>query len=216
MQVRFGDFVLNTDTRELLRASRTVHLSPKAFQLLEALAEARPRALSKELLYKRLWPDTFVAEANLSNLIGEVRAALGDSPRRPRFVRTVHGFGYAFREASTADGAPKARPDHTLYRLVWDGGRATFAEGEHVMGRDPAVELCLDSSSVSRQHARIRIAGGEAILEDLGSKNGTFVNGYRAAGAVRLSDRDEIGVGSFRLKFRVLSPQPSTETRGTD
>jgi DNA-binding winged helix-turn-helix (wHTH) protein len=216
MQVRFSHFVLDTETRELLRGSRTVHLSPKAFQLLETLVEARPAALSKEILYQRLWPDTFVVEANLSNLVGEVRAALGDSPRRPRFLRTVHGFGYAFREASQPKGGPTARSGHTLYRLAWDGGRATFAEGDHVLGRDPELEVCLDSSSVSRRHARIRVADGEAILEDLGSKNGTFVNGHRAAAAVRLSDRDEIGVGSFRLKFRILSPQPSTETRETD
>ena len=101
MQVRFSDFVLDTDTRELLRDSRPIHLSPKAFQLLELLVETRPRALPKDTLYNRLWPNTFVVEANLSNLVGEVRAALGDNPRRPRFVRTVHGFGYAFSEAAT-------------------------------------------------------------------------------------------------------------------
>jgi Transcriptional regulatory protein, C terminal len=76
-EVRFGDFIVDTDTRELLRESRPVHLSPKAFQLLELLVTARPRALSKDALYKRLWPNTFVVEANLSNLVGELRAAIG-------------------------------------------------------------------------------------------------------------------------------------------
>jgi pSer/pThr/pTyr-binding forkhead associated (FHA) protein len=73
--------------------------------------------------------------------------------------------------------------------------------------------VCLDSSSVSRRHARIRISDQEATLEDLGSKNGTFVNGQKVVTAVRLNDRDEIDVGSFQLKFRILAPQPSTETR---
>ena len=46
MQVHFGEFVLDSETRELLRAGRPVHLSPKAFQLLGALVEGRPKALS--------------------------------------------------------------------------------------------------------------------------------------------------------------------------
>ena len=216
MQVRFSEFVLDTETRELLRDSRPIHLSPKAFQLLELLVETRPRALPKDTLYSRLWPNTFVVEANLSNLVGEVRAALGDNPRRPRFVRTVHGFGYAFSEERQTEGVGTHRSHGVLYRLVWEDGRATFGEGEHVLGRDPALEVCLDSSSVSRQHARVQIADGVAMLEDLGSKNGTFVNGQRITTAVRLCDRDQIGVGEMRLRFRILSAQPSTETTGTD
>ena len=216
MQVRFSDFVLDTDTRELLRDSRPIHLSPKAFQLLELLVETRPRALPKDTLYNRLWPNTFVVEANLSNLVGEVRAALGDNPRRPRFVRTVHGFGYAFSEAPQSERVASQGSRGVLYRLVWDQGRATFGEGEHLLGRDPALEVCLDSSSVSRQHARIQIADGVAMLEDLGSKNGTFVNGQRITTAVRLCDRDQIGVGEVRLRFRILSAQPSTETTCRD
>ena len=216
MQIRFGDFVLDTDTRELTRDSRAVHLSPKAFQLLALLVTARPRALSKETLYQALWPNTFVVEANLSNLIGELRAAIGDDSRRPRFVRTVPGFGYAFRESLPAPGAAAGRRSPVLYQLVWEGGRATFGEGEHVLGRDPTLQLCVDSSSVSRRHARLLIAGGEAVLEDLGSKNGTFVNGARLTAAVVLSDRDQLRVGSVHVKFRILSTQPSTETTGTD
>jgi DNA-binding winged helix-turn-helix (wHTH) protein len=216
MQVRFSDFVLDTDTRDLRRESRPVHLSPKAFQLLELLVERRPTAISKDTLYKLLWPNTFVVEANLSNLVGEVRAALGDNPRRPKFVRTVHGFGYAFSGGAQSEGVATHRSQGVLYRLVWEHGRATFAEGEHVLGRDPALEVCVESSSVSRRHARLHIADGVAVLEDLDSKNGTFVNGRRITTAVRLSDRDQIGVGNVRLRFRILSAQPSTETTGTD
>jgi FHA domain len=214
MQVRFGDFVLDTDTRQLLCESRPVHLSPKAFQLLKLLVETRPRALPKDTLYNLLWPNMFVVEANLSNLVGEVRAALGDNSRRPRFVRTVHGFGYAFSEGPPPEGVATARPRGVLYRLVWEHGRATFGEGEHVLGRDPGLEVCLESSSVSRRHARVHMADGVAVLEDLGSKNGTFVNDQRITTAVRLSDRDQIRVGEVRLRFRILSAQPSTETTG--
>ena len=68
MQIRFGGFVLDFDTRQLTQDGREVHLAPKAFELLAALVLDRPKVLSKADLQERLWPDTFVAEANLSNL----------------------------------------------------------------------------------------------------------------------------------------------------
>lgn len=216
MHVRFGEFVLDGGTRELSRKSTPVHLSPKAFQLLELLLGAAPSAVAKDTLYARLWPDTFVGDANLSNLVGELRNALGDDPRHPRFVRTVHGFGYAFREVPRTTSARGEPSPGLLYQLVWRGARVTFGEGEHVLGRDPALDLCVDSASVSRRHARLRIGGGEVVLEDLGSKNGTFVNGERLTSAVRLSDRDQLCIGSIHARFRVLSGQSSTETIAGD
>ena len=216
MQIRFGEFVLDTDTRELMRQSTPVHLCPKAFQLLEMLLAARPKALAKDTLYHRLWRDTFVVEANLSNLVGDLRAAIGDDPRKPRFVRTVHGFGYSFREVAHNVKTAAEPSAAALYQLVWRGGRAMFREGDHVLGRDPSLALCIDSASVSRRHAQIRIRGGQVVVEDLGSKNGTFLNGQRVTRAVGVSDRDQLCVGSVTLKFRVLSPEPSTETMGSD
>src|SRR6476660_5365864 len=94
---KFGEFVLDSDTRELLRDGSPLHLSPKAFQLIEELVRNAPRAMSKADLQDLLWPNTFVVEANLQHLVGEIRSALDDDPRRPRFVRTVRGFGYAFK-----------------------------------------------------------------------------------------------------------------------
>ena len=91
MRIRFGPFVLDVNTRQLTRESGPVHLTRKAFELLVALAVERPNVLSKQVLQQRLWPETFVAEANLSNLIAEIREALGDQARPPRYVRTAHG-----------------------------------------------------------------------------------------------------------------------------
>ncbi len=99
----FGDFVLDLDARELVRAGTPVSLSPKALQLLGLLVERHPRAVSKTDLQDRLWPDTFVVEKNLTNLVSEIREALGDDPAAPRFIRTVHRFGYAFRETPSVD-----------------------------------------------------------------------------------------------------------------
>ena len=96
MRIRFGPFTLDLESRQLTSAGKEIHLEPKAFELLSALVLERPKALSKADLQERLWPGTFVAEANLSNLVAEIRAALGDPARAPKFVRTAHGFGYAF------------------------------------------------------------------------------------------------------------------------
>ncbi|HEY7512728.1 MAG TPA: FHA domain-containing protein [Vicinamibacteria bacterium] len=215
MQARFGEFVFDAETRELRRGGEPVHLSPKAFLLLGALLESRPKALAKTVLSERLWPDTFVVEANLANLVAELRAALGEDSRHPRYVRTVHRFGYAFREAEEPS-TPAPRSRATARRLTWKGGRTTLAQGEHVLGRDPDLELSFDSPSVSRRHARLRVSPAEVVLEDLGSKNGTWVNGRRVGGPVPLADRDEIRLGNtVRLTFREVGPAASTETAGS-
>jgi DNA-binding winged helix-turn-helix (wHTH) protein len=214
MQIHFGEFVLDSDARELTAGGRPVKLSPKAFELLLVLVEARPKALSKSALQDRLWPETFVVEANLSNLVGELRAALGDDPRAARFVRTVHRFGYAFREAE-GEQPPPRRGAGAGFRLVWKGGREDLGEGEHVLGRDPDLALCLGSPSVSRRHAQLRITGGAAVLEDLGSKNGTFLNDRKVTSPVSLSDGDQLRLGTVRLTLRTLGSPASTQTAGS-
>lgn len=210
----FGPFVLDCDTRELRRSDQPVALSPKAFQLLEILVERRPKALSKADLQDRLWPDTFVVEKNLSNLASEIREALGDDAAQPRFLRTVRRFGYAFHGAAPLPQAPAGdeRSAAPRFRLVWADGRSALGDGAHVLGRDPDLELFLDSPSVSRRHALIRVAGPDATLEDLGSKNGTFVGTQRIDRPTSLRHNDLIRLGSMRLTFKVIRGQGSTRT----
>jgi Tol biopolymer transport system component/DNA-binding winged helix-turn-helix (wHTH) protein len=106
VRICFGPFTLDLESRQLSNTGEEIHLEPKAFELLSALVIERPKALSKADLQERLWPGTFVAEANLSNLVAEIRAALGDPARAPKFVRTVHGFGYAFCGEATLSAGP--------------------------------------------------------------------------------------------------------------
>ena len=207
----FGDFTLDHDTRELRRGSATIKLSPKALYLLEILVRNRPKALSKAVLLESLWPDSFVVEKNLVNLVAEIREALGDDPAGPRFVRTVHRFGYAFTQPA-ADPESTQPVRNAVARLVWSDGRAGLADGEHVIGRDPDLVLFLDAPNVSRRHAVIRIGGGSATLEDLGSKNGTFIGDRRLSAVTPLSDGDTIRVGSVTLTFRSISTPGPTET----
>ena len=211
MAIGFGPFVLDADTRQLKREGRELHLSPKAFDLLAALAAERPNVIAKDDLLRRLWPDTFVAEANLSNLIAEVRQALGESPRDPQYVRTVHRFGYAFcGDAASVAGRPLAARRPWCW-LDWAGRSLPLIEGEHVIGRDADAAIRLDSSTVSRRHARIVVTDTAAILEDFGSKNGTFHRDARVGAPITLEDGDVIRVGSHVLTFR-LRAGDTTET----
>jgi DNA-binding winged helix-turn-helix (wHTH) protein len=204
----------DSDTRQLLRGGAEVHVSPKAFDLLKVLIDHRPRVLSRHELHEHLWPDTFVADSNLASLIAELREALGDSARRPVFIRTAHRFGYAFcgeAAASVPERGYSAR-SATYCWLVMKGRRVPLQPGENVLGRDMDV-IEIQSPTVSRLHARIVVRDTEALLEDLGSKNGTFVGGHAVSGAaVRLKDGDEIRTGSVVFHFRITSRTGATAT----
>ena len=214
MRLPFGPYLLDLASRQLLRGTDVVHLSPKAFELLGILISHRPKALSKSELQERLWPNTFVVEKNLANLVGEIREAIGDDPSNPQFIRTVHRFGYAFRDELPGDTVRRStsRGGEVSFRLKWTGGRVTLEEGEHMIGRDPDAEIFLDSAGVSRQHARIRIAAGRATIEDLGSKNGTSVGDQRVEGPTTLADGDIIGIGSVKLTFKIIETPRSTKS----
>jgi len=214
MRVSFGPYVLDQESRQLLHGDDVVHLSPKAFGLLNILVVHRPKALSKSELQERLWPGTFVVEKNLANLVSEIRDAIGDDRSNPRFIRTVHRFGYAFRETVRRGevGPSASRGSEVSFRLKWMDGRVTLEEGEHVIGRDPDVEIFLNSAGVSRHHARIRVSAGQATIEDLGSKNGTFVGDQRVEGPRSIADGDIIGVGAVKLTLRIVQTPSSTRT----
>jgi DNA-binding winged helix-turn-helix (wHTH) protein len=213
MRLHFGGKTFDTDRRQLLRGDAEVHLSPKAFELLKILVDNRPRALSKTELHEHLWPATFVSEANLASLIAEVREALEDPARHSRFIRTAHRFGYAFCGEETPAGDAAAPIELASFCwLLKDGRRIPLRHGENILGReDDGIRI--DSATVSRRHARISISSGEALLEDLGSKNGTFVRGVRVlAAAVRLNDGDEVRTGSVVFRFRMTGPKGATAT----
>jgi DNA-binding winged helix-turn-helix (wHTH) protein len=215
MPVSFGDFILDQATRQLLRGGKERHLEPKAFELLELLLVRRPEAVAKAEIHERLWPGTFVSESSLTGLVAQVRQALGDSPRRPRFLRTVHGFGYAFSgdaSAGSASGTGKARP---AAQVLWEERAFPLEPGENVLGRGEDVRVCIDAPGVSRRHARIVVEGGQAILEDLGSKNGTFLRERRLDAPARLGDGEMFRLGRQLLVFRSSSRKRSTLTESS-
>jgi DNA-binding winged helix-turn-helix (wHTH) protein len=218
MRFRFGPFVLDKDARELLRDGESVHLSPKAYLLLEALLENRPKALSKADLHGRIWPNTFVVETNLANLVTEIRSLIGDEPRRPRFLRTVHGFGYAFRDTGGEEVSEgtfsglRSREAAPAHRVIWERRVIPLEAGENLIGRAHDVAVSIEAPGVSRRHARIVIEHDSATLEDLGSRNGTYLEGHRLNEPAVLRDGDAFRIGGQVLVYSSSRLDPRRDT----
>lgn len=210
MKVAFGDCVFDAEARVVTRAGRSVELSPKAFALLGALIEARPRALSKAQIHDLLWPRTYVSDASLAQVVSEVRRALGDDPRKYRWIRTIHRFGYAFSgEALELQPATPLPPANCS---LYAGERELrLHEGENLVGRATDCVVRLATGHASRHHARLVVTGETVTLEDLGSKNGTFLNDMRVEGPVTLEHGDRILIG--RERFVLCGGPPSGTTR---
>jgi len=205
VRFRFGDCVLDTDQRELTRAGRAVPLLPKVFRLLEVLVERRPRVVALSDLRALLWADALVGGTRVARLVNELRTAIGDDTRPARFIRTVHRFGYAFC-GELSEEAPAAAAAAGC-ALEWGVRLVPLAGGENVIGRAADALISVASSRVSRRHARILVADGRAILEDLGSKNGTYLEDSRIEASQELKHGDCITVGPVRLIFRVAAAE---------
>jgi DNA-binding winged helix-turn-helix (wHTH) protein len=213
MPLTFHHVSFDVRARRVSRGGEELKLTRKAFDLLAMLVERRPEAVSKDDIHASLWPDTFVAEITLHSLVSEIRRVLGDDANHPQFIRTVHGFGYAFiaqGEATTTRPAPR----RVRGWLVWDRDRIQVLDGENLFGRGDADVVELPSTTVSRRHARI-VFDEEAWIEDLGSKNGTFVGDSQVTSRMRLQDGDQVRLGSFLLIFRVAQAPEATATQST-
>jgi DNA-binding winged helix-turn-helix (wHTH) protein len=209
MQLRFGEFALDGDTRQLLHRGVNQHLSRQGFELLRLLIENRPRALSKREIHERLWPDASFSEAALSSVVAEVRRALNETALREGFIKTAQSYGYGFKGEATQVEAFEVSDARIRCWIVWNTGQAGLIDGEHRLGRDADVDVWLDGPTISRHHARIRVSGDTATIEDLGSRNGTYLQGLRLTGSAPLADGDEIMLGSFALRFHRFEPVES-------
>jgi DNA-binding winged helix-turn-helix (wHTH) protein len=202
---RFGPFTIDVARRRLTRGPEELHLTPKAFDLLRLLVHEAPRVMTKRELHERLWPDTFVTDASLVELVKEIRRALDDHDREAPVVRTVHRVGYSLC-LDVRHGAPAAAPSR--HWLLVRGRRVALGPGQNTVGRDPSVDVCLDDAAVSRRHARLVVDGLDAWLEDLGSKNGTTIGGMPVQEKTRLSDGDQLAFGGIAALYR--SPSAMT------
>jgi DNA-binding winged helix-turn-helix (wHTH) protein len=213
MRIRFGDFLLDRATRQLSKNGQVRPLEPKAYALLDLLISRRPAAVSKQEIRDGLWPDTFVAESHLSSLAARVRRALDTGAGGAGFLRTVHGFGYAF-EADAAEEEPPRRPERAGAQIEWERGVLPLMEGENLIGRGEEMAVRIDVNGVSRRHARIVADGGRFTLEDLGSKNGTYLREQRLEGPAALEDGDAFRLGRTMLVFSLRRDRGTTLTEG--
>jgi DNA-binding winged helix-turn-helix (wHTH) protein len=207
--LRFGSFAVDLQRRQVTRAGADVHLTPKAFDLLVLLVAEAPRVVSKSELHERLWPGTFVADATLVGVVKELRRGLADTDPDNPIIRTAHRVGYAFSSPILGRNSREARVSHWV---VVQGRRVQLEPGENLIGRDPVAVVHLDSTGVSRRHARIVVEDAHVSIEDLGSKNGTSIGDTRLTGPARLRDGDRIHVGSVPLLYRTSASGISTET----
>jgi len=220
MRIEFGSFVLDSGSRELLKcrssAAVAVHLSPKAFDILEILVARRPNVVSKDVLLAEVWPGKVVEEANLAIVVGEIRKALGDDPKSPAIVLTVSRRGYRF--AADAHDLERysnnSTPGHDLVRcwLIWKDTTLPLREGENVVGRHPASAVWINAASVSRVHARIIATASGVTVEDTNSRNGTFVDGKPIAAPHLLIDGSTLTFGSEETSFRQWSDSAAVGT----
>jgi len=208
--ISFGEYRLDLEARQLFRGHERVHLSPKAFALLNVLIERNPAALSKAELIRVIWPGTFVSAGSLTQLVKELRRA-GDGSA---MVRTVHGFGYAFAGhlRPTFDGAPRPAADESQWSLRLGERDIALTEGENVIGRGHDATIQLLSPMLSRYHARLVVTGDRCVLEDLQSKNGTYLRGERVGAAVPLQRGDVLRAGPFSLTVQRRRATLTTET----
>jgi DNA-binding winged helix-turn-helix (wHTH) protein len=205
MRLRFGLYTLDSAQRLLLRRNEVIPLSPKAFTLLQALAQRSPSALSKDEIHGILWPDAFVEEGSLHNLVSEIRGALGTPDRK--LLRTVPRFGYALTAEARRDESSASK-----FCLVLGDEVIPLRVGENILGRGDEVDIPVELPGVSRRHARVVANAGSALIEDLGSKNGTFVGRTRVVDPTPLRDGDRIFLGRTLLLFRLNRRRTTTLT----
>jgi TolB-like protein/DNA-binding winged helix-turn-helix (wHTH) protein/Flp pilus assembly protein TadD len=106
----FGPFRLDTGQRLLFRGIEVVPLEPKVFETLLALVEASGRALTKDELLKRVWPDAFVEEGSLTRNISTLRKALASDDNPQGYIDTLSRRGYRFQPVVERASAAAARP----------------------------------------------------------------------------------------------------------
>src|SRR5215470_10493679 len=215
VRIRFADNALDIAARRVFRCGHEVHLSPKAFDTLTLLVERRGRVVTKKDLLDLIWPNVFVSDASLARVVTELRQVFGDNPRNPTIIRTVHGYGYEFKAEITEEESTNREilPASAVTCILTSQEKLfPLVDGDQLAGRDPVLSIWLDSPRVSWRHARFAVRGPSTTIEDLGSKNGTYVNGIRITQPTNLRAGDEVRMGPFLLVLRLADSPSRTET----
>jgi DNA-binding winged helix-turn-helix (wHTH) protein len=208
-----GELVVDLARHEVRLADSILKLEPHPMDLLILLMEREGELVTRRDIAQRLWPSGthVVVDEGINTVVRKLRKSLADDPRHPRYVGTVVRKGYRFLAVVERRGVDSVMQSLPTGRIVWEERSVTLTNGDNVIGRDPAAAVCIDSHTVSRRHAVVRVDADSAVLEDLRSKNGTKVNGVSVDAPVVLSDGDRIEVGGVRIVF--VRPSHSSRTR---
>jgi DNA-binding winged helix-turn-helix (wHTH) protein len=214
---QLGDWLVEPTLDRISRAAGdVVQLRPRAMDVLACLALAGGQLATKQDLIDAVWRTEYVSEHALTQVIAELRSALGDDARSPTYIENIPRRGYRLVAPVTpvAISAASSREASLPFKLQGENGDHPLAQGPNIIGRTPEAEICIDRTEVSRCHARIFVAGTTATIEDLGSKNGTYLNGVRLEQPTPLNNGDEIWIGRSvaRLRFLVEGEPTKTET----
>jgi DNA-binding winged helix-turn-helix (wHTH) protein len=226
---RFGAFELDLDAYTLSSRGERVRLEKVPMEVLLLLVRAGGALVERREIQAALWgPDVFVEhDSAINTAVRKIRQALGDDAESPRFVETIVGKGYRFvASIESADSHAQRKPIEPVavagrhrfpsYSVTRGADEHVLEAGATVVGRDPAVGVYIEHPSVSRHHARISIDAEGAVLEDLKSRNGTFLDGRRIDAPTRMRNGAIIGLGPITLTFRALSAPASTRPVGPE
>jgi hypothetical protein len=185
--------------------------------VLTALAFTAGKLVSKRDLIDEVWRTEFVSDHALTQVIAELRAALGDNAGNPSFIENIPRRGYRLVAPMIpiADSVHSSHGVSMPFKLETDDGTRPLTQGQNVIGRTDEADICVDKTEVSRCHAMITVQGTSAVIEDLGSKNGTYVNGRQIDGPTTLNNGDEIWIGRSVARMRFLIEGEPTKTEAS-
>ncbi len=212
-----GEWTVEPTLDRITRDGQTVRLRPRAMDVLTALAVASGELVSKRDLIDTVWQTEFVSEHALTQVIAELRAAFGDNARNPSYIENIPRRGYRLMAAvnQVAEAKESPREASLPFKLAGDDGDHPLIQGPNIIGRTTDADICVDSTEVSRCHARVTVQGTTATIEDLGSKNGTYLNGERLERPALLTNGDEIWIGRSIARMRFFIEGEPTVTEHT-
>jgi DNA-binding winged helix-turn-helix (wHTH) protein len=210
---RVGRWSVDPAACELRDGDTVIRLRPKVMDLLAAFARNPGEVLPKHCLLDMVWPEVTVGDASLTVAVGELRDALGDNPEKPEFIETIPRRGYRLIAPVSGNEVIELGAEASRFWLAGAGLELMLRQGINLIGRAPDAEIRIESPKISRRHARITVDGDAAVVEDLGSKNGTFVGDTRIETPTPLVHRDQLRLGRLAaiLHF-VVTDHESTIT----
>lgn len=201
---RVGEWLVEPSLNRISNDEISVRLQLKVMDVLVCLAERAGEVVTRQEIIDRVWATEYIADNTLTHAIAEIRAALGDDAREPRYIETIPRRGYRMIAPVAPFDADRVQSGGSVFWLTGAGVELVLHQGENLIGRVPDAHIRIKSPKISRRHARITVNGESAVVEDLGSKNGTFVGGVRVDGPTPLGHADQIRLGQLAALLRVV------------